>query len=71
MPKTYDIKVLQDPDALADAIATKFVSWENAKTDWVADKKETLENLFATSTRDIYNQPRETDNSTHIPKLTD
>lgn len=70
MPKTYDIKVLQNPDALADAIATKFVSWENAKTNWVADKKETLENLFATSTRDIYNQPRETDNSTHIPKLT-
>ena len=70
MPRTFDIKILQNPDGLADAIATKFVEWETAKDKWFKDKKETLENLYATSTRDIYNQPRETDNSTHIPKLT-
>lgn len=70
MPKTFDIKVLQNPDGLADAIANKFVEWETAKEGWFKDKKETLENLYATSTRDIYNQPRDTDNSTHIPKLT-
>ena len=70
MPRTFDIKVLQEPDGLADAIATKFTSWEIAKEDWYKNVKETLENLYATSTRDIYNQKRDTDNSTHIPKLT-
>ena len=70
MPKTFDIKILQNPDGLADAIATKFVDWEAAKDRWFKDKKETLENLYATSTRDIYNHPREYDNCTHIPKLT-
>lgn len=70
MPKTFDIKELQQPEGLASAIAEKFVSWENSKDRWYRNAKETLENLYATSTRDIYNQTREFDNSTHIPKLT-
>lgn len=70
MPKTFDIRELQQPEGLASAIAEKFVSWENSKDRWYRNAKETLENLYATSTRDIYNQTREFDNSTHIPKLT-
>lgn len=70
MPRTFEIKQIQNPDSLATAIANKFVDWENARDRWYSNAKETLENLYATSTRDIFNQTREFDNSTHIPKLT-
>ena len=70
MPNTFEIKELQQPEGLAAAIADKFVSWENSRDRWYRNAKETLENLYATSTRDIYNQTREFDNSTHIPKIT-
>lgn len=70
MPKTFEIYELQQPDSLATAIANKFIGWENARDAWYRNAKETLENLYATSTKDIYNQSKETDNSTHIPKLT-
>lgn len=70
MPNTFEIKVLQQPDGLATAIANKFVTWENSRDAWYRNAKETLENLYATSTRDIYNQTREFDNCTHIPKIT-
>lgn len=70
LPNTFDIKELQQPEGLATAIARKFVTWENSRDLWYRNAKETLENLYATSTRDIYNQTREFDNSTHIPKIT-
>lgn len=70
MPKTFEIHELQQPDSLATAIANKFVGWENTRDRWYREAKETLEYLYATSTRDIYNQPKETDNCTHIPKIT-
>ena len=70
MPNTFEIKELQQPEGLAAAIADKFVTWENSRDKWYRNAKETLENLYATSTRDIYNQTREYDNSTHIPKIT-
>ena len=70
MPNTFEIKELQQPEGLAAAIADKFVTWENSRDRWYRNSKETLENLYATSTRDIYNQTREYDNSTHIPKIT-
>ena len=70
MPRTFEISVLQEPDSLATAIANKFTGWESARDAWYRNAKETLENLYATSTRDIYNQTREFDNCTHIPKLT-
>lgn len=70
MPITLDIKTIQEPDGLASAIANKYVTWEAAKDGWYRNARETLENLYATSTRDIYNQTREFDNCTHLPKLT-
>lgn len=70
MGNTFEIKVLQQPDGLARAIAEKYVTWESSKEKWYRNARETLEYLYATSARDIYNQPREFDNSTHLPKLT-
>lgn len=70
MPNTIDIKKLQEPDGLAFAIADKYVTWEAAKDAWYVNARETLENLYATDTTQIYNQTRDFDNSTHIPKLT-
>ena len=69
MGNTFEIKVIQEPDGLASAISEKFIMWENAKADWYKSARETLENIYATSTHDIYNQTREFDNSTHIPKI--
>lgn len=70
MPRTLDIMEMQEPDYLATAIANKFVAWESARDRWYNNAKETLENLYATSTRDIFNQAKDTDNCTHIPKIT-
>ena len=70
MPNTFEINKLREPEGLAGGIAQKFVSWENSKDRWYRNAQETLENLYATSTHDIYNQVHEYDNSTHIPKLT-
>lgn len=70
MPNTLEINKLRNPDTLADAISNKFVAWENSRDRWYANARETLENLYATSTHDIYNQAHEYDMSTHIPKLT-
>ena len=70
MPNTLEIAKLREPEGLATGIANKFVAWENSRSKWYANAKETLENLYATSTREIQNQAHEWDNSTHIPKLT-
>lgn len=70
MPNTFEINKLREPEGLAGGIAQKFVTWENSKDRWYRNAKETLENLYATSTHDIYNQVHEYDNSTHLPKLT-
>lgn len=70
MPNTLEIRKLQEPNGLATAISEKYIAWESSKQRWYDNAKETLENLYATSTSDIYNQTREFDNTTHIPKLT-
>jgi hypothetical protein len=70
MPNTLEIKVLQEPDGLATAIADRFTAWENSRAKWYNNAQETLQNLYATSTNEITNQSHTWDNSTHIPKLT-
>ena len=70
MPNTLEIYKLQEPDSLATAIANKYVAWDNSRDRWYADARETLENLYATSTHDIFTQYHDWDNSTHIPKMT-
>lgn len=70
MPNTLEIKVLQEPDGLATAIADRFTAWENSRAKWYSNAQETLQNLYATSTNEITNQSHTWDNSTHIPKLT-
>lgn len=70
MPNTLEIYKLQEPDSLATAIANKYVAWDNSRDKWYSNAKETLQNLYATSTQEITNQCHDWDNSTHIPKLT-
>ncbi len=70
MPNTLEIYKLQEPDSLATAIANKYVAWDNSRDRWYSNARETLENLYATSTHDIFSQCHDWDNSTHIPKLT-
>lgn len=70
MPKTIDIYDLIQPENLATEIANKMVTWSNSRVDWENSCRETLQYLYATQTTDIMNQPRDYDNTTHIPKLT-
>lgn len=70
MPNTLEIRKLQEPDSLSTAIADRFVTWDNSRAKWFKNAEETLQNLYATSTNEIYNQTREFDNTTHIPKIT-
>lgn len=70
MPNTLEIYRLQEPDSLATAIANKYVAWDNSRSRWYSNARETLENLYATSTHDIFSQYHDWDNSTHIPKMT-
>ena len=53
MPNTFEINKLREPEGPAGAISEKFVSWENSKDRWYRNAKETLENLYATSTHDL------------------
>lgn len=70
MPKTLDLDTIITPEKLATNIAVKFSAWETAKGKWEESARETLQYLYATSTSDISTQPKEYDNKTHIPKLT-
>lgn len=70
MPKTIDLRDIVQPDNLATMIADKVTSWAGARSKWEEECRETLQYLYATSTNDIMNIPRDYDNTTHIPKLT-
>ena len=39
MGNTFEIKVLQQPDGLAKAIAEKYVTWESSKEKWYRNRK--------------------------------
>lgn len=70
MPRTIDINDLINPETLATTIANKMTMWESAKQKWEEGARETLQYLYADSTMDITSQPKDFENKTHIPKLT-
>lgn len=57
-------------DNLGKTIANLWVTWNSSRTDWLKEKQELRQYLFATSTRDTANSKLPWKNSTVTPKLT-
>jgi hypothetical protein len=57
------------PDRLATAISERWTEWENARNQWLAEKREIRNYIFATDTYNTSNGVLDWKNSTHVPKL--
>lgn len=68
--KVIEIKEYDDVDGLAKSIAQMWDAWNSARQEWLDEKLETRNFLFATDTRktSVSNLPWK--NSTTLPKLT-
>lgn len=67
--RTLDIEKLTMPDHLARNIANKYVEWESMRNQWLEQKKEITEYVYATDTSGTTNESLPWKNSVHIPKL--
>jgi hypothetical protein len=67
--RTLDIWDILQPDELSRHIANKFVEWESQRNQWLEQKAEIQEYLFATDTSGTTNAALPWKNSVHIPKL--
>jgi hypothetical protein len=67
-------EVYKDPNYICDPVAMeisdKWVKWDTARIDWLTEKKELREYIFATDTRKTSNSQLPWKNSTVTPKLT-
>lgn len=57
-------------DQLARQISMKYVEWDNYRRQWLVEKQEIRDYIFATDTRKTSNARLPWKNSTTIPKLT-
>ena len=57
------------PEALASQIVNKYTEWESYRSQWMDEKKEIRDYVFATDTRGTTNDSLPWKNSVHIPKL--
>lgn len=67
--RSLDIWDILDPDHLARHISNKFVEWESMRNQWLDEKAEIREYIFATDTTGTSNAALPWKNSVHIPKL--
>lgn len=72
MPNSIDIpnNPALTPDVLAKMVANKWTTWNDSRSQWLAEKKELRQYLFATDTRKTTNKQLPWKNSTVTPKLT-
>lgn len=68
--KVQEIRDILNPDQLALDISSKFSEWNYMRQEWLDDKVELRNFLFAESTRDTQNSTLPWKNNTRIPKLT-
>lgn len=61
--------VIVDSDVVAKEISNQFVEWEGLRTEWLAERRELMEYIFATSTMGTSTAVLPWKNSTHIPKI--
>lgn len=67
--KVQEIRNLVDRHALAAEISNKYESWQQQRAEWVAQKRELRNYIFATDTKTTSNSKLPWKNSTHLPKL--
>lgn len=67
--RALDIEQLLEPDHLARHIANKYVEWESMRNQWLEEKAEIREYIFATDTKGTTNEALPWKNTVHIPKL--
>ena len=60
---------LLEPDRLATTISNRYNDWENSRAQWLAEKREIRNYIFATDTGSTTNAYLDWKNSTHVPKL--
>ena len=70
MSEVLDIEYLLNPDNLAGEISKKFDLWNSLRQEWVQEKKELRNYLYATDTSTTTNKKLPWSNSTTTPKLT-
>lgn len=68
--QTIDITDIIDPDQTAVEIAGKWTNWNNLRRNWLEEKKELRNYLYATDTKTTSNSMLPWSNSTTTPKLT-
>lgn len=69
MPNVLDLDNLIERDSLATEIANKFTEWNLKRNDWLIQKAELRNYVFATDTKTTSNKTLPWRNSTTIPKL--
>lgn len=67
---TLDVEHLISPEGLATDIGNKFQEWNSYRSQWLGEKKELRNYLFATDTTTTSNKALPWMNSTTTPKLT-
>ena len=65
--RVLDIEHLLQPDTLAGEIASKWQQWHSHRTNWINEKKELRNYIFATDTRTTTNNKLPWSNSTTTP----
>jgi len=70
MTKTLDIDKVYAVDDLGLSITNKYVEWDAFRRNWVSEKRELRNYLFATDTGTTSNAKLPWKNKTTIPKLT-
>ena len=68
--KTLDIKQMIQRQGAAEVISNQFQEWQTFRKNWLEEKKELRNYLFATDTTKTTNNKLPWKNSTTIPKLT-
>lgn len=67
--KVLDLKDIIIEDQLGTRIAEYWHTWNNSRQNWLNEKKEVREYVYATDTRRTTNGALPWKNTTHIPKL--
>lgn len=67
---TLDLDMVITPDNLATEIAVNWANWHSLRGEWIDEKKELRNYLFATDTSTTQNRELPWKNSTTTPKLT-
>ena len=66
---TLDIEDIVSRDTLAMSIADKYQEWGMYRDEWISEKKELRDYIFATDTSTTSNSSLPWKNKTTLPKL--